>query len=85
MSRTIGVVLDGLNGCVHADFVPLEVDHAVFGAVSAAAMANGDAPVAVTAGLFLHGLEKALLGAALGKNGVIRDSHLPSCRAGRAE
>jgi len=84
VSRTVGVVLDGLNGGVHADLVPLEVDDTVFGAVSAAAMANGDAPVAVTAGFFLHGLQEALFGAAFGKAGEIRDRHLPSGRAGRA-
>ena len=43
----VGIVLDGLNGCVHADFIAFEIDNAVFGSVSAAMMTNGDAAVVV--------------------------------------
>ena len=76
----VGIVLDGLNGCVHADFIAFEIDNAVFGSVSAAMMTNGDAAVVVAAGGLLHRFEKALLGSYFGKTGIIGDSHCP--RAG---
>ena len=76
----VGIVLNGQDGGGHVDLVALEVDDAVLSAVAAAAMADGDAAVAVAAGVFLDGSEQALLRGNLGQLGIIRDA---SCRGGR--
>lgn len=79
----VGIVFDGQNGSVHANFIAFEVDNAVFGSVSAAMMTNGDAAIVVTAGGLFHGLEKALLRSYLGKTGIIGDSHCTRARGDR--
>ena len=76
MGGTVGVILQGQNGGVHANFIPLEVDNAVFGAVSAAAVTDGNAAVAVASGLFLHRLQEASLRSNFGKAGIIGYGHL---------
>ena len=48
-----------------SSLVALEVDDAVLALVAAAAMADGDAAVAVAAGVLLEGLKQAALGLCL--------------------
>ena len=43
--------------------------------VAAAAMADGDAAVAVAAGLFVQGSQQALFRIHLGQHGVVDDGH----------
>ena len=65
MSRSVGIVFKSLNGCEDVELISLEVDDTILSSVSAAAVANGDASVAVTAALFVESSEKTPLRAAL--------------------
>ena len=61
----VGIVLKAQDGCEHIHLVALEVDDAVLLLVAAAVMADGDAAVAVAAGMLLQRLEQAALGLSL--------------------
>ena len=52
-SGTVRVILESLNDCRNSETLTLKVDYSVLSAVTAAAMANGDAAIAVTACIFL--------------------------------
>ena len=58
-SGTVGIVLDGQHSGFHVVLLALEVDDTVLLAVAAAAMADGDAAVAVAARVLLDSLKKA--------------------------
>lgn len=60
MSGTVGIVLQSEYGRIHADLVSLKVNDTVFGAVSAASVANGDPSVAVSSGFVLKRSQEAL-------------------------
>ena len=74
---------DNLRGDI--DLVALEVDDAVLLAVAAALMADGDAAVAVAAGvLLLENLDQGLLGLGMLVNAVeAGDGHVPAGRGNR--
>ena len=57
----VGVVLETEDLCGHLGLVALEVDNAVLLAVAAALVADGDAAVAVAAGVLLEDLDEGLL------------------------
>ena len=79
---TVGVVLKGEHGG-GCRLVTLKVDYTVFFAISAAAMTDGDAAVAVASGVFLHGLQQAAFGGYLRKLGIINYRHSTATRCGR--
>ena len=58
----VGVVLQTKDLCADIQLIALEVDHAVLLAVAAALMADGDAAVAVAAGVLLENLYQGFLG-----------------------
>ena len=62
---TVGIVLYCFYLREHTDLVSLIVDNAVFNAVSAAVMANGDSAVGVSAGSLFERLKKASFGSDL--------------------
>ena len=81
----VGVVLqtEDLRGDVQ--LVALEVDHAVLLAVAAALVADGDAAVAVAAGVLLENLYQGLLGLDMLLNPVeAGNGHLTSGRSCRS-
>ena len=65
VSRSVGIVFKSFDRCKNVKLVSLEVDDTILSSVSAAAVANGDASVAVTAALFVESSEKTSLRAAL--------------------
>ena len=79
----VGIVLDGEYGGLHAFLLPLKIDDAVLLAVAAAPVADGDAAVAVAAGVLLQGSQQALLRALFGQDGVVCDRHVPPGRGSR--
>ena len=82
----VRVVLDALDGSRHIELVTAEVDDAVLALVAAAAMTDGDAAVAVAAGVLLDSLKKAALGLCLFIYAVKRrNSHVSSRRGIRLE
>ena len=81
----VGVVLETENLCGHLGLVALEVDNAVLLAVAAALVADGDAAVAVAAGVLLEDLDEGLLGLDVLLNTVeAGDGHLTSGRSSRS-
>ncbi|CAN4042321.1 Glutathione import ATP-binding protein GsiA, partial [Dysosmobacter welbionis] len=78
VGAAVGIVLQAQHGG-GADLVPLEVNDTVLALVAAAAVADGDAAVAVAAGALLQGLSQAGLGLRLLVDAVEPgDRHLPS-------
>ena len=82
----VGVILQAQDGRGDVHLVALEVDDAVLLLVAAAVVTDGDAAVAVAAGVLLDSLKKAALGLCLFIYAVKRrNSHVSSRRGIRLE
>ena len=74
----VGVILERQDLGRDIGLVALEIDDAVFPAVAAAAVADGDPAVAVASGVLLDRLKQALFRSDLAQLAVVGDSHLPA-------
>ena len=77
---TVGIVFDGQHGSGHIQLLALEIDDAVFLLVAAAMVTDGDAAIAVAAGVFLQRLQQALLRLDLAQSTVVGHRHLTAGR-----
>ena len=83
VGAAVGVILQTQHGG-RAHLVALEVDDTILALVAAAAMTDGDAAVAVAAGVLLQGLDQRGLGTGLLVNAVeTGDRHLTAGRSRR--
>ena len=84
VGAAVGIVLQTQDGGFHIHLVALEVDDAVLALLAAAAMADGDAAVAVATSVLLQHLGQAGLGLGVLIDAVeAGDSHVPAGRGGR--
>ena len=82
MCGTVGVVFQGENVGL-ADLVSLEIDDAVFSAIAAATVTNGNSTCIVAAGIALHGFQKALLRSNLAQPAEVGGGHATVTGCGR--
>ena len=82
VSAAVRIVFEGEHSRGHVNLVALEVDDTILLTVTAAAMTDGDAAVAVTAGLLRFGSEQALFGTRFRQTAVIQNGHIAA--AGRS-
>ena len=85
VSGTVRIILQGLNLGVNVELLTLEVNDTVLLLVAAAAVADGDAAVAVAASGLLDLFEKALLGLHLRQTLIVEHSHISARGRRRVE
>jgi hypothetical protein len=81
----VRVVLDADHRRGLVEPVALKINFTIFAFFAAAVMANGDAPVAVSAGRLLERLQQGFFRSLFSNLGKVANGHMPAGRRGRPE